>query len=492
MIQTLWKDYPKEVIAVGVIVAIKLLVLILLPVTGDEAYFLRWAAYPAAGYYDHPPMIGWLAYVMGFINQNIMFYRLFSVFTVFVLAYVIYLLANTHVSKQKSSYVALLFLVSPIDLLILLFTNDIVLVLFGTLGTYFFFTALEQHNFKRALLAGLLFGLAFLSKYFIVILLFPLLVYAVLVYKKRAIAVVAIAVLTFLPFVAQNLYFNYNSCWNNIMFNFLIRPQADYDVKFVLSYVTLTIYLFSPWGLWMLLQSNMVSSSLRSLLFSVLGFALFVFLVVSLKNPVGLHWFLLFVPYIYLLFIYLDEKKLIKLFRFNYIFALVHGALLLGIVLAPISMFKSHGQYSSLVYITKPAQICQTLEPYADESLFTLGYTPASTLSYACNRDLHMLFNTSKFGRMDDKIVDVRKLDGQNIMVFDSRPIEQSNFSGVCGSITVKQFVVEGADFYLATCHQFSYAKYKEAYLDVIKQKIYDIPSWLPQGQCYFEDMYYQ
>lgn len=492
MIQTLWKDYPKEVMAVAVIVAIKLLVLILLPVTGDEAYFLRWAAYPSAGYYDHPPMIGWLAYVMGFINRNIMFYRLFSVFTAFVLAYVIYLLANTHVSKQKSAYVALLFLVSPIDLLILLFTNDIALVLFGTLGTYFFFTALEQHNFKRALLAGLLFGLAFLSKYFIVILLFPLLVYATLVYKKRAIAVVAMAVLAFLPFVAQNLYFNFNSCWNNIMFNFLIRPQADYDVKLVLSYVALTIYLFSPWGLWMLRQSNMFASSLRSLLFFVLGFALFLFLVVSLKNPIGLHWFLLFVPYIYLLFIYLDEKKLIKLFRYNYIFALMHGALLLGIVLAPISMFKSHSQYSSLVYITKPAQICQTLESYTDESLFTLGYTPASTLSYACNRDLHMLFNTSKFGRMDDKIVDVRKLDGKNITVFDSSPIKQGDFLGVCGSLTVKKFVVEGADFYLATCHQFSYASYKAAYLDVIKQKIYDIPSWLPQGQCYFEDMYYQ
>ena len=30
------------------------------PLTGDEAYFMYWGVFPAAGFYDHPPMVGWL------------------------------------------------------------------------------------------------------------------------------------------------------------------------------------------------------------------------------------------------------------------------------------------------------------------------------------------------------------------------------------------------------------------------------------------------
>jgi len=32
------------------------------PFTGDEAYFTYWGVYADLGYYDHPPMIGWLLY----------------------------------------------------------------------------------------------------------------------------------------------------------------------------------------------------------------------------------------------------------------------------------------------------------------------------------------------------------------------------------------------------------------------------------------------
>ena len=35
-----------------------------LPITGDEAYFYWWGVYPELGYYDHPPMVGWLIAAM--------------------------------------------------------------------------------------------------------------------------------------------------------------------------------------------------------------------------------------------------------------------------------------------------------------------------------------------------------------------------------------------------------------------------------------------
>src|SRR3972149_9687553 len=44
----------------ALILAFKLWLAAVFPFTGDEAYFTLWGAAPDLGYYDHPPMIGWL------------------------------------------------------------------------------------------------------------------------------------------------------------------------------------------------------------------------------------------------------------------------------------------------------------------------------------------------------------------------------------------------------------------------------------------------
>ena len=33
---------------------------VVVPFSGDEAYFLVWGQKPDIGYYDHPPFVGWL------------------------------------------------------------------------------------------------------------------------------------------------------------------------------------------------------------------------------------------------------------------------------------------------------------------------------------------------------------------------------------------------------------------------------------------------
>ena len=40
-----------------------------LPITADEAYFTLWGRYPALGYYDHPPMVGWLLAPLVAVSQ---------------------------------------------------------------------------------------------------------------------------------------------------------------------------------------------------------------------------------------------------------------------------------------------------------------------------------------------------------------------------------------------------------------------------------------
>ena len=44
--------------------ALKLLLAAFVPFSGDEAYFLIWGQRPDFGFYDHPPMVGWLLWLM--------------------------------------------------------------------------------------------------------------------------------------------------------------------------------------------------------------------------------------------------------------------------------------------------------------------------------------------------------------------------------------------------------------------------------------------
>lgn len=50
-------DRPGLAIVFGISVLVKLLVIFLLPVTQDEAYYWVWSRNLAAGYFDHPPMV---------------------------------------------------------------------------------------------------------------------------------------------------------------------------------------------------------------------------------------------------------------------------------------------------------------------------------------------------------------------------------------------------------------------------------------------------
>jgi len=106
--------------------------------------------------------------------------------------------------------------------------------------------------------------------------------------------------------------------------------------------------------------------------------------------------------------------------------------------------------------------------------------------------DIKMMFNTSKFGRLDDKLLDLRELENQDIVMFDRREMHISSLNKICSSTIKKKIKIEDADFYIIECKGFRYEEYKKTYLDLIKKRYYNIPSWLPVGECYMYDRYYK
>ncbi|MBL0709232.1 MAG: glycosyltransferase family 39 protein [Sulfurimonas sp.] len=489
------KLYSKEIKIVFLIFVFKLILVSLIPLTGDEAYFIKWGGNLSMGYYDHPPMVGWLIYLMSFISENYIFYRLFSVATTLVVAYLIYKIAFLYMEQKRAFFIALLFLASPVDILISLFTNDVALLLFGTLGVFFLLYSFEKkQKLLYALLSGLFLGLTFLSKYFAVFLLISLLIFVFIKYKKKAIKNVLIISVVVLLAIAQNLYFNYNCCWNNIMFNFFARTSSEYNLKTMISFFVTLTYIITPWGLYFLYKSrkNFINNDLMKLVASILLFTFSLFFIVSLKNSIGIHWLILFIPYLFLLFSFLDDKYLVRLFKYNYIFTFVHIAILFIALSIPFSLFEKQKYYSDIIYATSPETLCEKFEQYSDDELFTLGYSTASMLSYSCKRDIKMLFNDSKFGRLDDKLLDIRTLNKKDVYLFDNHSIKEDELLGVCSEVSIEKFYIKGAEFHMAKCSSFNYESYKKEHLELQKKRFYTIPSWLPIGKCYFLDRYYE
>ena len=493
------KGYQKEIKIVGLVLFFKLIILALVPLTGDEAYFIKWAANLSSGYYDHPPMVGWLIYLMSHINESIVFFRLFSFMAAIAVAFSVYNIAKLYIDENKAYLLFLLFLVSPVDILMSLFTNDIPLVLFGTLGTqYLLYSLKKEQTIRYAVLAGLFLGASFLSKYFSVFLMLSLFVFAISVYKTKAIKTLLIASTIVLLAVGQNMYFNYNCCWNNIMFNFFARTESHYNFETFSNFILNLVYVTTPWAMWFLYKSrkNFVKSELLTLVSLILGLMFVVFFMVSLKNLMGIHWFVLFLPYIFLLFAFLTDDYLKKLFKYNAIFTFIHIAILLVVLTAlhllPNSVFKSSYYYEDAVFSTNMQETCDILDKeYGDKKLFSTGYTNSAMLNYHCKKDAPMLFSNSVFGRMDDKLVDITDLANTDLYIFNNREMKKEEFSNVCKEVKVHTFQIEEATFYVSECLAFDYDKYKEHYLSIQQKRFYDIPEFLPQGKCYFNDRYY-
>lgn len=474
-----------------IVLFLKIILISFFPLTGDEAYFIFWADNINIGFYDHPPMIGWVVYLMSFIIDDFRFFRLFSFFSALLASYLIYkILLEFEVDKERSKLIGVLFLFMPVDVLMILIVNDIPLFIFGLLGGYFLLKSLRVDWLKNAFISGLFLGLSFLSKYFSVFLILGLVLYVIFSGNRKHLKNVMVVLLVVVPFGLQNLYFNYVSCWNNIMFNFFARSEGlEYSLKTFVGFLFVLIYYFTPWGVYYLLKSKISKDNLlKFILFSVSVGAV-VYTIVSLKKTIGLHWLLLFIPFIVMLFSYLKEEYMVKMIKYTLVFTYMHIVVLLVISFLPSSLFESNKNYNTVLMFKNTDLICEKIERY--DNVYATDYTSSAILSYHCDERINVVMNNSKYGRESDKVVDVNSLQGESINIFYRKPPNIKSLEKVFDEVEIKEVPLLNTRFYIAEVKNIKYEEYKKYYLDVQREKFYDIPDWLPQGMCYFHDRYY-
>lgn len=486
----------REQIFLSIFVILKLALIFAIPFTGDEAYFTTWAAIPSLGYYDHPPMVGWGIYLLSQISDHYFFYRFFSFLTSIIVSLIVFQLAREITEEKTAFFVALVFFISPISMMMSLISNDIFLMFFGSIGALYLFKALKEESTSYAIAAGILLGLAFLSKYFAVFLIFGLLVYTLSRKDKTGARIAIIVLLASSPFALENLYYNYYNCWNNILFNFQTRVS---DRGISLNYTTLflatLLLLIPPYGMYLLTRSGLKnrlkgkSNGLKFAFYAAMP-ALLAFLYVSLRNQIGLHWLLLFIPFVYILFSCLEIQKLKSLYNYNFIVSLLIGIIILSITQFHKPLLGNHKIYYQISLFTQTEDICKQLP--TGNAIYTLNYTNNSMLSYFCRgNDYHVLFDVSKYGREDDKRINISQLNGKTINIFAMHKKDIRKISDYFESTEVREINIENnPDYYLVTGKNFNFKMYRENILTRIANNFYNIPDWLPTGQCSFRKKY--
>ena len=476
-----------------------------LPLTGDEGYFVFWGSHPAGGYYDHPPMVGWWLSVLLAISRAEWVLRLPALLLPLALGWGAWWLVRPQ-GELRARLAALLVLLQPVNVWNVLITTDTPVILFSMLSILAYVAALRSDSQSRHALiwhaaAGVLLGLAFLGKYFAALLGMAYLVHVLFIRRDAGRwAGFVLLFMASLPGPIYNLWWNSNHCWVNILFNFINRNAG---VGFSLNNPTLyffsLFYLATPWVLFELWrQRKTVGEVVRknreaSAVFWLMLVPLALFALMSLWRSIGLHWLVSYIPLLGVLAaIALPQIVLIRLVKWSAYFAVVHVLAVVVVLSFPVSAWKDTRLSEGIALRLQTQEILAQLTPYEHTHLLAMeSFSAAAFLAYKSGRPVAVFGSGSFYARQDDFETDWRAQDAHDVLIFRTSSPEGNDYSSYFRHVEFREFAIDGSLFYLVIGQGFNYAAYHEKMLTRIRDRFYRIPAWLPQRGCVFCERYF-
>jgi len=481
------------------------------PITGDEAYFAFWGWKPDWGFYDHPPMVGWWLAPLMAVSWAEWWVRLPTLLLPLALAGLSgWLVRRSGIAfaEERAWLTVLLVVLLPTSVWNVFITTDTPLIFFSLLSVGAYAVAQDKQGWQRwALhaLAGLFLALAFLSKYFSVLLGVAFLAHVAFArreegWKRFAEFAVLVAVALLGP--ALNIWWNCSSCWANIMFNLYNRHESSGWGKswanpflyiLTLGYVATPFLLTALWKFRGEVKNAVTQPSLARTVFWLAVVPLGLFAVLALTKKIGLHWILSFITLLCILATTsLPMTALRRLAAWFGAFAALHVLLLVGISFLPLSAWEKTDFHRGIVLTFRSQELLQRLEPYANDYVFASdGYSNAVTLGYNARRYFIVFGKASSHARHDDILTDFRELDGKNILILRKTEPEQGEYAPYFRNVQTLAFQVEGVTFYQVLGHGFDYLTYRNRVLREVKDRYYRIPAFLPMNGCYFCERYF-
>ncbi len=474
--------------------ALRLWISATFPITGDEAFFYWWGVYPDWGYYDHPPMVGWLIAVMrAVVGDTTWAIRLPVVLLPLALGALVGW-ALSPLDRTRAAWAVLFFWLAPINWLNVLITTDTPLMFWSVLSVALLLRAERRERMDRVAwalyaLSGLALGCAFLSKYFSVVLGLTYLVYFAL-YRRERWPAFALLVLCALPGPAINIAYNLSHGWSNIMFNLYNRNEGEaFAWNKPLLYLAMMVYLITPaaaWLAWRQRAALAAASRQQRLLACVVVVPLLFFALLSLKKVVGLHWVLSFYPFGFALLAFaLPAQKLRTGAVGMAVFAALHVLAVGGLYATSLDNWKSAKLYPQIIRSYKTAEMLQQVVA-PGVVLMAHAYTPASIYGYALRQYVPVFGPGNFHARQDDMLVDFSVYQGETVRILRMDAPRLEEYQPYFDSVQVLSFSQDGVPFYAVEGSGFNYAAYKSSVLATIYSRYYNIPAWLPMTGCPF------
>jgi len=502
--------------------AIKLVLAAAVPVLGDEAYFILWGANPALGYYDHPPLVGWILAGLLRVSDSLLWLRLPSILLSTLMALgAVGLLARRPYSLDEDGatrayWVGVLFLLLPIHLVGIFVLTDTPLVLFGFASGLALMRAAEDDDRRWYALSGLALGLAFLSKYLAVLLGLAYLVWWLgsggagdgprsgrLLPSQRRTLGFAVLLAAAAPAVLFNLAWNAEHCWVNVVFNLFSRHAGEhhnYSVsRNLLFYGATLVYMATPLALWWVARRRQaVRDALARPPFRVaaaaFGVPMSVLLLFAVTEVFGAYWVLAFFPFFFLLLQpVLDRRALARTALFLAIFSGVQVLVVGAAALAPTSAWRHAGFYRSMVTMEHTDELLDRLDRFMETEpsargvaqperthLAATGYSLASILSYARGETVSVIGPGTHYAREDDFLTDFRSWQGDRVLVVSKRPFEPERFSPWFDRVGTEELPFHGVTLHLLIGDDFRFGAYREDVLEPVRARYYRLGDWLP------------
>lgn len=479
---------------------IKLLLAWFIPITADEAYYAIWGAYLSGGGYDHPPMIAFVLSPLLQLGHHPLILRLPAILSSLILGIVLYLyLKKEH--PQRAALASILLMITPVSLFNIIIVTDTPLFIFSFLSVICVLLALRNNDDSRWFaLGGLFLGLAFFSKYFACLLALAYAVYFLFIAPNRArIIGLGLLALFTLPFVLQNVYWNYQHDWSNILFNVYNRNNDfGFGFKTVLSYVLILFYLITP-PLIVAVCKFPKQKLKQQALFYFFFIPLLLFLLLSFFKPIGLHWPLSFIPLIYIWAgKYLTPEHLKKLLKFTAYWTFIQLIIIFSLLITPLKAIQDHPirhlNYNKIVYFFQHAKVNAFLKnKYPENYIYASpNYADASLFFYDTNDYASVFLKGSYHGREDDLITNFKNFNNKNFFIFSRTPLVYTDYQAYFRRISLHTFQIERATFYYLIGEKFNYPRYRQKVLKAINESYWVDPPYLPHAPSFFYLKYFK
>lgn len=481
---------------ISLVIVAKMLLAALMPVTGDEAYFVQWGYHPALGYYDHPPLTGWWLSLMLPVSDHPLIIRCAAIAVSLLPAYVVYRSFKSEPELRWSATIIALFI--PSFMVNVFYTTDTWLIGFGIAAMWVYTKAVAQNCRSLYLLTGVFLALAFLSKYLAVLIGVAILVDQVIRREPRGLVNLSLILVPVVPAAALNISWNLNHCGYNILFNFVNRQtDAQWDVSGMLTFSAMLGYVMTPWlmvGTWKYgLKSVGDTGSQSSVWRNLLAVPVCIFLVVALIKPVGLHWV---VPAIFCFlmvagFHLWPAQWLRRAAWATAAFGVAHWALLMVIATVPIERWLMPDRSERIGFYRFGPQIAEAINEQYDTSwvIASPSYSRAAVMSYHIQREVPVIGAGSRYGRQSDLIHSLYSLDGRNFVVVSQNGSEVERFRSFFDSSDVKTLQINNSlSVAVLQGVGFRADKYSAETIPEVVDRFYQIPEWLPVLACKFSD----